>query len=99
MPNDKLGAEQVNATQAAEVENAGPVLFAKLGVSPMTVEGFDAVGKPVIELLQHLGQTKGLIWDGMQVSITSGGEGGRVGLDAIVRPGDFVQIAENIENN
>lgn len=96
MPDNQLGARQdVNE----QVENAGPVLFSLLSASPVEIEGFDPVGKPVSQLIDFLVETKGINIEGMQVSITNGGEGGRVGMDAIVRPGDYVQLAENIENN
>jgi len=98
MPDDKLGAEQIEAT-AAETENAGPVLFSKVGVSPVQIQDFDPVGKPVSALLKHLEETTGLSWEGKQLNITRGGEGGRVTADAIVRPGDYVQLLDPIANN
>ena len=98
MPNEetKLGAEQ---NLAAETENAGPVLFSKIGVSPVPIEDFNPVGKPVCELLKHLEVTQGLDWQGMQISILRDGEQDRVDATAIVRPGDYIQIAEAIANN
>ena len=98
MAKEQIGADQAQR-QDEQTENAGPVLFSKVGVSPVPIQDFDPVGKPVSELLKHLEQTQGLDWSGMQISITRGGNGGRVDETAIVRPGDYVQIAETIANN
>jgi hypothetical protein len=92
----QLGAEQDFTN---ETENTGPVLFSKIGVSPVPIKDFDPVGKPVSELLKHLEKTQGLEWDGMQISILRNGSQDRVDDTAIVRPGDYVQIAEAIANN
>lgn len=94
MPDAKLGAERDQ-----QVENAGPVLFSKIGVSPVPIRDFDPVGKPVVELLKHLEKTQGLKWDGFQISIQRDGTEDRVDQTAIVRPGDYVKIAEAMVNN
>jgi hypothetical protein len=96
MPNEQIGADQA---QEQTTENAGPVLFSKLGVSPIPIRDFDPVGKPVSELLKHLEQTAGLVWQKKQITITRDGANIRVDESAIVRPGDYVQINDKIKNN
>ena len=96
---DKEVQDQVGQEEGVEVGNTGPVLFSKVGVSPVAITDFDPVGKPVVELLKHLEASQGLKWEGMQILITKDGEGGRVQQDAIVRPGDYVQLHQNLANN
>lgn len=98
MADEKKLATETTQDQIEETRT-GPVLFSKVGVSPVEIVGFDPVGKPVQELLEHLGSTEGLEWEGYQILITRDGQGGRVGLDAIVRPGDLIQMMENLANN
>lgn len=96
MPDKQLGAKQA---QAQDVENAGPVLFSNNFVSPVPIEDFDPVGKPVVDLLKHLEKTQGLDWKEKTIKIQRNGEQTRVDESAIVRPGDYVMIAKAMKNN
>ena len=96
MPNEQLGAKRA---QAQETENAGPVLFSLIGVSPVPIEDFDPVGKPVVELLKHLEKTQNLEWHGKTISIQRNGVKDRVDQTAVVRPGDYVMISKAMTNN
>lgn len=91
--------QNVEQAQDIKLENAGPVTFATMTSSPMIVDGFEPVGKPAQQLVDYMAKTYNLDVEGLQISITNNGEGGRVDGSAIVRPGDFVVVSKTIANN